>query len=68
MNTSNRRKNQRKLLPKEKFACANPEARGILGRLANAQIVADALSKSPISIPTPTPLSIMRLAIAELNR
>jgi hypothetical protein len=69
MNTSNRRKNQRKrrMLPKEKFACTNLGARGLLARLATAQIIVDSLPNLLIYAPVPTFPNILTLALAELD-
>jgi hypothetical protein len=47
---------------------ADPESRGILGQVIKVQTIVDALPKSTISIPPPTPLNIMREVLAEQNR
>jgi hypothetical protein len=63
------RQRARHKLPQQKFAQhADPEARGILGQVIKVQTIVDALPKSTISIPPPTPLNIMREVLAEQNR
>jgi hypothetical protein len=64
-----KRQRARHKLPQQKFAQhADPEAKGILGRVIAAQTIVDAMPKSTISIPPPTPLNIMREVLAEQNR
>jgi hypothetical protein len=71
MNTSIRRKNQRKrrALPQQKFVeRTSLEARGILSQVANALKIAEAISQSTIIIIPPTPTGLLRRLLAGRNR